>query len=78
MTEQAQCRSCGAPIIWIRHGTTGSLLPLDAAPVDNGNMQIVDDKAVNIGGLFEPVADAPKYVNHFSTCPDSKRWKKKK
>ena len=77
--QTAQCRSCGAEIIWI-HSASGNLMPLDAVPVEDGNMCIVDGKAHSISSdLFEPMLpQGPRYKSHFATCPQAQKWRKKK
>jgi hypothetical protein len=65
------CKSCGAPIIWVRT-TTGASMPVDASPADNGNLKLVP-------GLHGPIAhvvDRGTHVAHFVTCPNAKKHRK--
>lgn len=67
-----RCRSCGAPMFFARTAA-GKLLPIDAVPVDDGNVEILDDGSALVHGsptLFGGV----RYVSHFVTCPDGKEW----
>lgn len=74
-----QCRSCGARIIWI-HSAAGNLMPLDAEPVENGNLCIIDGKAHAIkNDLFDPMLpQGPRYQSHFATCSSPELHRKKK
>lgn len=73
-----KCRSCGAPIIWALTRTY-RIMPIDAEPVDGGNVVIVGrgERAPRVdvrpgGTLFD---DRPTYTSHFATCPDAARWR---
>jgi hypothetical protein len=73
------CRSCGAKVIWARTATSGKPMPVDAEPVDGGNVllsQVVagvgTPTATVVGNTVQPSIfgdDGPRYVSHFSTCP---------
>ncbi|MEM6988893.1 MAG: hypothetical protein AAF721_00305 [Myxococcota bacterium] len=78
------CKSCKAPITWAITDK-GRSIPIDAKPVENGNLVLVreDGPAEMRGqkllrarapGLFD--AGAPRYVSHFATCPNSKEHRK--
>lgn len=71
------CNSCGAPIRWERT-TAGKRIPLDPAPVPDGNVVIVDNgdgttmAMVLAGVALRLSGDAvPKFKSHFATCPDA-------
>jgi len=69
----SQCRSCDAPIIWA-HTSTGRLMPVDANPVEGGNLSLKQ-----VGDRIEAQVVEPgkgKYVSHFATCPQSKAWRR--
>lgn len=77
MSDQ-ECRSCHAPIMFIP-SMRGALIPLDAQPVPNGNVVIIDGRANVIGPgdlLGELWAGLPHYLSHFTTCPDADQWRK--
>lgn len=81
MPETEKCRSCGAPVLWVRTAATGSLMPLDAEPVSQGNVYMNGDgKAVILaGGLFdEERLVRPHYQSHFVACPFAARHRRKK
>lgn len=73
------CRSCGAPVIWVAHETTGKRAPLDARPDPKGNLAID-------GGTYYVVAPELRaqhalidglYTSHFATCPKASSWRAK-
>jgi hypothetical protein len=67
------CRSCGASITW--HPTpAGNLMPVDAEPVEGGNLVVVNGVALTAGMLDE----GPRYVSHFATCPDADEHRHKR
>lgn len=78
MPEASKCRSCGANILWVRTAATGSLMPLDAIPVPDGNVVIKDGVAHALNGrdLFEPMLDGPRYMPHHATCPEAAKHRK--
>lgn len=76
-----ECRSCGAEIVWtVTH--KGKRMPVDAEPVEGGNIVLRRDGETVIAeypgkehpSLFE--ADRPRYVSHFATCEDSTEWRR--
>ena len=73
MTATDRCRSasCRAPIVWCRT-TAGALMPLDPAPTDDGNVEIIDGLAVVHGQT--PMVHGQLYMPHFATCPDAASW----
>jgi hypothetical protein len=76
MPNITKCNSCGAEIFWVVT-EAGRRMPVDAKPVENGNIMVTDDgKASYSKGadLFQP---GPRYVSHFATCPDGAHWRTK-
>ncbi len=69
----AVCRSCGASVVWGRT-PAGKAIPLDAEPVDGGNLGIRDDGTVVSSHGFP--AGAALYVTHFATCPNAGQHRK--
>lgn len=70
------CRSCRAPIMWVRT-ESGSNMPIDTAPVENGNVILSwDDDGRSVAVFIRkgetPPAGKPRYVSHFATCPKSR------
>lgn len=73
------CRSCHAPVVWAVT-TRGKRIPLDPAPVEHGNI------VLGVSGRSDPIAivvpaeqillaDGPRFISHFATCPNSARWR---
>ncbi|MBL8824870.1 MAG: hypothetical protein JNJ77_19950 [Planctomycetia bacterium] len=71
----SQCRSCGAQIYWVQT-VLGRNMPVDAIPVDDGNVIFIDQKAHVIRAGEEVPEDARRYVSHFSTCAQAKKHRK--
>lgn len=79
VAEYSACKSCKAAIMWVRSAKTGALMPLDAEPNEKGNVFLIDGRAhVKSGTFFEEAVKGPLYMSHFSTCPDSNSYRKKK
>lgn len=90
ITANGECRSCHAPVIWAVT-KKGKREPVDAAPVENGNIVLFDDRlgpdeqgraqilahhlGKNSGGAMDLGED--KYVSHWFTCPHAKDWRRK-
>ena len=66
MTEFAMCHSCGADIFW-SVTSHGKRMPVDATPVDDGNLQVVAGEIVGIPPGVEVTGD--RFKSHFATCP---------
>lgn len=79
--EQAACRSCGAPIYWAIT-RTGARMPVDAAPVADGNVLLAlrrstgEIRAHVLRKHEEPDEGRNRYTAHHATCPDGPRWRK--
>jgi hypothetical protein len=72
MPGLSRCRSCGAPIIWVKKPAPkpGSM-PLDAEPGVKGNVLVgPDGRAVCHRG---PVPGGR--MAHHATCPHREHWK---
>lgn len=79
MTEKSNCRACGAPMIWAKT-VNGSLQPFDAEPSEKGNVVIKDGIAHVIKeDLFsEEAPEGQRFMPHHATCPEAKKFRKKK
>lgn len=83
------CRSCGAPILWVKT-ESGKAMPLDdRPPTENGNVIVrmgprmgqetahVETAEETAARLKCPVdAGRTAYTSHFVTCPHAKGWRK--
>lgn len=74
MPDASTCRSCGAPILWVKT-EAGKRMPIDAKPE---RRVVLDPLAVRLGAdeLTARVVDT--YVSHFATCPNAAQHRKAK
>lgn len=85
MTELATCRSCKAPVRWLRI-IGGSRMPVDHDPdAARGNIVRVgyDLDGNELGRVLSETeasdgrADGQElYLSHFATCPDAPSWRR--
>ena len=83
MAYETRCKSCGAPIVWIRT-RAGKAMPCDAQRVyivnrPRGSAKVVtDDGFVLSGDVVTDPAEATVYghISHFSTCPNADAHRK--
>jgi hypothetical protein len=76
---EGTCRSCGAPVWWLEHTTTGKRSPVDPEPHPAGN--IVREGALNtkyrvLHAGEEPAEGEPRYRAHWVTCPMAARHRR--
>jgi hypothetical protein len=81
MTD-AHCRSCNAPIVWARTAFNGTPIPVDAVPVDDGNILLEEKGNGRLVALVLPPGDEritsqTTYLSHFATCPDGDQWRRR-
>lgn len=85
------CKSCGAPIVWIKT-QNGRSMPCDVPAVDyqenyKGSSLIVTDdgrvrratiikKPITSSGL-QPVISGKGYISHFATCPYANKYRRR-
>lgn len=72
----AECRSCKATIMWCRTAA-GQRIPMDTAPVTDGNMVIVDGIARARQEVDIQLGRAA-YKTHFATCPQGAMFRRQK
>src|SRR5687768_11927283 len=72
------CRTCDAPIRWVRSQTSGKLMPVDPEPAERGSIVKVGMGTDGVAivaylrkGQLDEFDDRPRYVSHFATCPDA-------
>lgn len=75
------CRSCGAEVIWTVTERENKM-PVDAEPVKGGSFFLDYSRSSETPkARFIPEHERPTtplYVSHFSTCPESKDWRKRR
>ncbi len=85
------CRSCGASIVWTVT-EKGKKMPVDAEPTLDGNIVLIHkevgkppiaryedkrEKATRQDERIDPAART-RFISHFVTCPQAKKWRKKR
>ena len=66
-TWPGTCRSCGAPIEWVKNVKTDKLVPFDPPVVLRPRLDPADPcRDVDMG----------QSINHFVTCPSAERWRR--
>lgn len=76
MATEQKCRTCGAPVVFLRHIRTGKVAPIETTPSPDG------DVAVGAQYMIVPALqrDAYRargellYKNHYATCPQARFW----
>jgi hypothetical protein len=74
-TNLYNCKSCGAPIVWVRM-RSDKMMPVDANPDPRGNIEIFD----GFGSVIEKTDLFPgrdRYISHWATCPNAQEHRKK-
>lgn len=72
-----KCRSCGAPVEWCVT-ENGKRMPVDAEPVEDGNLVVEMQLGPSLARAYDPARDAGKarFRSHFSTCPNANAHRK--
>jgi len=75
----AECRGCGAPMVWARTGR-GAKMPLDAEPSSAGTYVLENEDTSNptTYRMIDPAYTGPRYTSHFQTCPKASDFSKKR
>lgn len=78
MPEQ-RCRSCGRPVYWVTYAKTGKHLILDTGPLhlQGTRFRHPHDRLLDDEPWVLCTGEQPGYASHFSTCPDSERWRRR-
>ena len=74
------CKSCGAMMTWVK-SENDKAVPLDAEPVEDGNIVFVADGVVHFlkkGEAPSLFGDGKRYKSHFATCPNAVKHRKAK
>lgn len=78
-TERCRTKECNALIIWART-VTGSSMPIDAEPVEGGNVVLEMRQGFVRATVLrkDDVTTEPTYVSHFTTCVRAAGWRTKR
>lgn len=76
MTDTGTCRSCDAPILWVRT-VKGHRHPLDVEPAEGGTWRVDNGVMLHVPEA-ERAPDQTLYTSHFSSCPDADKHRRKK
>src|SRR3972149_2281009 len=75
-----RCRSCDAPIYWAQTVSSGKAMPVDAEPVPDGNVVLLDCGGTVIARVLgrgeTPPPGAVLRRAHHSTCPQADPWRR--
>jgi hypothetical protein len=81
MSEQSNCRSCGAEIIWCVT-ESGKRMPVDAQTSVDGNI-ILELKPGNapptalVRTADQLTGHTLRHKSHFATCKQADKWRRK-
>lgn len=84
-TQQSECRSCHAPILWTITSPGGKAMPVDADATLEGKF-IVNHRphenkliAIHLSHVADDALPGRKrYRSHFESCPDRDKHRKAK
>ena len=65
-------------MFWVKLAKSGENMPLDYAPVLDGNFVLVDPRTAVMVGNEEVPIGCSRYRSHFASCPDAKGWRRKR
>jgi len=68
-----KCRSCGAPVYWLKNDRTRQWAPIDVEVNPKGNV-IIENGLYVVVSHPRVVADSERHMNHFVTCPSAGQW----
>jgi hypothetical protein len=76
----SNCKSCDAPVRFVKSAATGKWMILNASPVRGGNI-IVTEGLAHVYPNWEAAIDAhpcmPLYQDHHATCPNAEQHRRK-
>lgn len=65
------CKSCDAPIRWVKMPASGKLMPLDDQPVEDGNIIVMAGDGYILTAEQAEMYRGPRFKSHFATCPSA-------
>lgn len=80
----AQCKACGAPIVWIAM-QSGKSMPCDAAQIaysadKTGKDTVITPNGETLRATINPPPEEATgigYIPHWATCPHANKFKRK-
>lgn len=72
------CRSCGAPVTWAHHATTGKPAPLQVATKSEavaGSFSVLELGGRVLYRIASPGDPGDRYVSHFAHCLQADDWR---
>lgn len=73
--SRSRCRSCHAEILWCAT-VTGKRIPINAKPVQGGNIRLDGECDCIVAVIVAPGAGT--HTSHFATCPHAGLHRKAK
>lgn len=73
--DLADCRSCGAPVIWTVT-ERGKRMPVDAEPVWGGEFVIGQEGDIVRAIYDRRDGDCLRHKSHFATCDQPDKWRR--
>jgi hypothetical protein len=75
--RSARCRSCGAPVWFLRHERSGKLAPVEQATSPAGNaVANLPEASYRLARAGDEPAER-RWMHHI-TCPQGKAWRRPK
>jgi hypothetical protein len=76
-----KCKACSAPILWAET-SSGKKIPIDAAPVANGNVVLYDGpgsgKLLAFTTLEARAKATELFQSHSASCPEPKTFRRRR
>lgn len=77
MLDHKMCRECGASVFFAQNAASGKSAIVDSIPRLDGNIIVNDDDTITYLKKGEqPPAGTHRYVSHFATCSNPKRFRR--
>lgn len=83
MTKVSNCKACNAPIIWLINIETDRKMPVNLATSPDGSIALLSDE-IHFRVLKSEARKMYKeqggvlHKSHFSTCPETARFRNRK
>lgn len=85
MAFSAKCESCGATVLWFQTINGRPMIANPEIDMERGNLRVIGREINHTTVVVEVLKkaeigqppldpDERRYLTHFATCPDSKKW----